>query len=201
MNKGLSTIIVITLAAGLLAGTAWAQNIYKTVDEDGNIIYSDQAPPDGSPPMELPEITIIETDYPNAEENLAKRVAGGDAAEGTDKPKSPRELRRLYRDFKILQPAPDETFWGSGNTVVVAWGSKTPFEPDMFVALFVNGNRQVAAPNGNVALSLDRGEHQVYAELRDGRNRRIVTTETVTFHVKQHSANFNRRAASPGGGN
>jgi hypothetical protein len=41
--------------------------------------------------------------------------------------------------------------------------------------------------SGSVSLTLDRGEHQVYAELLNAQNRRIVATETVTFFVMQGS--------------
>jgi len=68
--------------------------------------------------------------------------------------------------------------------------------------LFVDGESQPAPASGGSTLTLDRGEHQVFAELRDARNRRVLTTETVTFFVKQHSENFNRPVARPrpGGG-
>ena len=75
-------------------------------------------------------------------------------------------------------------------TVVVTWGSSAEIPPEMSVMLYVNGEGQKAPASGSVTLTLDRGEHQVYAELRDARNRRVVTTDTVTFFVKQHSVNF-----------
>jgi hypothetical protein len=37
---------------------------------------------------------------------------------------------------------------------------------------------------------LDRGEHNVYAELKDAQGRRIARTDTVTFFMKQGSQNF-----------
>ena len=68
------------------------------------------------------------------------------------------------------------------------------------VFLFVDGDSQEFPVNGSAQLVLERGEHQVYAELRDPRNRRITATEPVTFFVKQFSQNFNRPTASPGQG-
>jgi hypothetical protein len=67
----------------------------------------------------------------------------------------------------------------------------------MAVRLYVDGAAQDVAGNGSVSLTLDRGEHTVYAELLDARKRRIVSTETITFFVKQHSVNFNRPGAAP----
>ncbi|MDT8320839.1 MAG: hypothetical protein RQ826_09980, partial [Xanthomonadales bacterium] len=103
---------------------------------------------------------------------------------------NPRDLRKKFSDFRITQPQPEETFWGTANTVVVGWGSSAPIPPEMNVTLYVDGKPRKVPVSGGVSLTLDRGEHQVYAELRDARNRRIVTTDTVTFFVKQHSVNF-----------
>jgi hypothetical protein len=61
----------------------------------------------------------------------------------------------------------------------------------------VDGAAQDVAGNGSVSLTLDRGEHKVYAELLDARKRPIVTTDTVTFFVQQHSVNFNGPGVAP----
>jgi hypothetical protein len=125
----------------------------------------------------------------------AAEAEAGEAAEVREP--TPRELRRQFGDFRITQPAQEETFWGTANTVVVAWGSSQPALPDMSARLYLDGTPQDVPASGNLSLTLDRGEHTVYAELLDARKRRIVTTETVTFFVHQHSVNFNRPAASP----
>ena len=85
----------------------------------------------------------------------------------------------------------------TANTVVVAWGASQPPLPDMSARLYVDGTPRDVPAAGNLSLTLDRGEHKVYAELLDARKRRIVTTETVTFFVHQASVGFNRPAASP----
>jgi hypothetical protein len=199
MNKGLIRNIVM-VGILLLAGSAGlSADIWKVVDENGNVVYTDQKPSDGSPPMDLPELSVIETDYAKPE-ILTGTSEAGEAAGDDPTVKTPRELRRMYRDFQISRPMPDETFWGTGNTVIVSWGSATPFEPGLTAKLHVDGQSQAVPPEGNMTVTLDRGEHQVYAELLDTRGRRITTTDSVTFHVKQHSQNFARPAISPGGG-
>jgi hypothetical protein len=173
---------------------AWAADVWKVVDEDGNVSYTDQPPEDGSAPMKLPELSVIETDY-------QAPAPPGAAGEGESKEPTTRELRKLYRDFQITRPLPEETFWGTANTVMIAWGSTTALTPGMSVRLVVDGKAQTAPASGSVALTLDRGEHRVSAELRDSSNRRIVAADPVTFFVKQNSANFNRPRPVPRGGN
>jgi len=190
MNNGMIRTILLASALLLCVGPARAADIYKVVDKDGNVVYTDQPPADGSLPMDLPELSVIETD----KQSLAAPAAGN-AAEVAEEP-SPRDLRRMYSDFSITQPQNEETFWGTANTVVVGWGSTTPPAPDMSVRLFVDGQPQAVPSTGSVSLTLDRGEHEVYAELLDARNRRIVVTDTVTFFVQQASVGFNNPGTS-----
>ena len=191
MNKGLiNTLILLVIL--LFSSTAFAQgDIYKVVDKDGNVTFTDQPPNDAAQPLDLPPLSVIETDI-----QVPETPAAG-TADDESKPPTIRELKKQFRDFRITRPQPEETFWGTANSVVVSWGSSQPIPQNMSARLFVDGAGQNAPAQGGVTLTLDRGEHQVYAELRDEQNRRIATTDTVTFFVKQHSANFNRPAVGP----
>jgi len=180
MTKGMIKTIVVSTAALFLAATAWSGEIYKVVDKDGNVTFTDQSPGDGSQPMNLPELSVIETDSADTQ---------APASAAAEEPSGPtaRELRQMYSDFSITQPANEETFWGTANTVTVSWGGQTAPAAGMNVLLYVNNNPQMVTGSGSVSLTLDRGEHQVYAELLNAQNRRIVATETVTFFVMQNS--------------
>ena len=184
MNNGMIKAILLLSVLLLLAGQVAAGEIYKVVDKDGNVTFTDQPPGDGTQPMDLPELSVVESateDSPPAAETEAAPV---------EQELTIRELRSMYSDFKITQPQNEENFWGTANSVVISWDSNIPPTPEMSVRLVVNGETQLAPAAGGVTLTLDRGEHTVYAELRNGRNRRIATTETVTFFVRQHSGNF-----------
>ena len=188
MNKGMVKTFCIAVFL-LLPLAAFAEGeIYKIVDKDGNITFTDQRPSSDAQPMDLPPLSVIETDIQRPAESEA--AAEAEAAEPI--PLTPRELRRKFRDFSITSPQPEETFWGTANSVVVTWGSEQPLESDMKVLLYVDGESREAPGSGSLTLTLERGEHNVYAELRDARNRRVLTTDTVTFFVKQNSENFNR---------
>ena len=63
MNKGL---IIAWLGCLVLAGPLAAQSggeIYKVVDEHGNVTYTDQRPSEGAVPMDLPPLSVVETDF------------------------------------------------------------------------------------------------------------------------------------------
>lgn len=195
MNKGIFSTLA-TLVFFLLTMSAHAEGeIYKVVDKDGNVTFTDQRPSASAQPMDLPPLSVIETDTP-----APAASADGAADSEEPAPPTPQELRRQFRDFRITRPIQDETFWGTENTVVVTWESSQAIPPAMRVMLYVDGKSQAAPVSGGVSLTLDRGEHQVYAELRDERNRRVVTTQTITFFVKQASVGNSRPVARPRGG-
>jgi hypothetical protein len=193
MTKGLTRKLVLLLILLPLTAIA-AGEIYRVVDENGNVTFTDQKPASGGEVVDLPPLSVIETDI----QVPAKTAADAEAA-AEPAPATPRELRRQFRDFRITQPQNEETFWGTANTVVVSWGSSQEIPPEMSTVLYVDGEPRDVPAAGSSTLTLDRGEHQVYAELRDQRKRRIVTTPTVTFFVKQHSVLFNRPNGSPSG--
>lgn len=175
-------------AAWFAAAASLHAQVYKIEDEHGNVTYTDQAPGDGAEPMELPGLSVVETEP-------VETLPGAEDDEVAPAEPTPRELRRMYRDFAITRPANEETFWGTGNQVVVSWGAANPLLPDMRVRLYLDGEAQEETRQTMIALELDRGEHSVYAELLDHRGRRLITTPTVTFFVKQNSRLFN----NPGG--
>ena len=189
MNKGPVSVLLVALCMAAPLTAVAEREIFKIVNPDGSVTYTDQKPAPGAQPVELKPLSVVETDIPAPEVPAAGEEAA--AAESTQ-----RDLKRMYRDFRITQPANEETFWGSGNQVVISWGASEPLAEGMRVVLYVNGEPQEASGSNSVSVTLDRGEHQVYAILRDANNRRLVSTQPVTFYVKQHSVNFGRRANS-----
>lgn len=185
MNKGMICTLIF-LALVLVPIAAYSEGeIYKVVDADGNVTFTDQRPSTNAQPMDLPPLSVIKTETPVPTTSAEDAASKDESAE----PTTP-ELRRQFRDFRISRPLPEETFWGTENTVVVTWESSQPIPPQLRVVLYVDGKEQQVSGAASASLTLDRGEHQVYAELRDRRNRRVANTETVTFYVKQYSAKF-----------
>ncbi len=193
MDKGMNGVkalfLMLTCFCLIASGHAWGQvHIYKIVDENGNVTFTDQSPGDGTEPMVLPELSVVSTDPAEpSEPESAPVVTPEEEAELT-----PRELRQLYKDFKITQPSPEETFWGTENTVVISWGVSEPLQPGMKVQILVNGQARPASEENMVAVTLDRGEHTASAVLLDARGRRVVTAPSVRFFVQQQSIQRNR---------
>ena len=190
MKRGRLPVLVLLLTP--LVALAEGE-IYKIVNPDGTVTFTDQRPAPDAEPLELRPLSVVETEPVQSSDTAA------DSEEKPDEPTA-RDLQRMYRDFRITQPQNEETFWGSGNEVTVSWGASQPIREGLVVTLYVDGAPRPVLSGDSVSLVLDRGEHQVYAVLRDANKRRIAATETVTFFVKQHSVNFNRPTPSPRNG-
>lgn len=184
------------LFAALFAAAAQAE-IYKVVDEDGNVTYTDQKPHPDAQPVQLRGLSIISPQQPTTQPPSRTK----DEAAEEEAVTSIRALRRGYRDFTLVSPEQDQTIWGNETPMTVVWNTQYALQPGMQVTVYLNGTPQppTSSPAVNIG-RLNRGSYQVYAELTDARNRSIATTQTVDFYIRQHSALFPGRQDAGGGG-
>ncbi|MBT8070444.1 MAG: DUF4124 domain-containing protein [Xanthomonadales bacterium] len=196
-------LILLIMALVIPASSAMAQ-VYKVVDENGNVTYTDQPPGDGSKPVELAPISVIETpEYKKTARELAAEAEAEARAQGKEpeaKEESLRTLRARYRDFAIISPQQEEAVWSPEGPVSIAWNTGTQLMPGMKVAVTVDGKRLASGTERLIMVpGLERGEHTVGAELTDSRNRRVATAQPVTFFIRQPGL-YNRVRPVPGGG-
>ena len=187
MNSSTAGLLSKVLMAACLvafAATAAAQ-VYKTVDENGNVIYTDQPPDPDAKPVELPGLSVIES------VKAPEPVESEDAAPGEEAVTDIRELRRGYRDFQITKPAQDEYVEGTGNMVTIAWDTRYALQPGMAVIISLDGTQLEPTVSSAITVQqVDRGEHTVSARLVDSQLRVIADAAPVTFYVRQFSQNF-----------
>ena len=143
MHKGMIPVLVSLFFLAIFSAPAASANIYKVVDEDGNVTYTDQKPSPGAQPVDLPPLSVVETTKPD--------VPAVTSPGAEEKAVTPRDLRKQFSDFRIIQPQNEETFWGTANTVVVSWGSSQPVPEDMKVVWYVDGRCDVGQFSRNSA--------------------------------------------------
>ncbi|MDX1459741.1 MAG: DUF4124 domain-containing protein [Xanthomonadales bacterium] len=177
---------LLAATALVLAVPAKAQ-VYKIVDENGNVTYTDQAPGPDAKPVDLPGLSIISPQQrPETPRSLAR-----DVPKEANEVSNLGELRRSYNDFAIVAPKPDESLWGTGNAVQVAWDTRYRLQAGMSVVIYLDGEAQPPTTSPVITFEqLDRGSHTVSAELYDRRNRKIATAEPVSFYIRQGSRLF-----------
>lgn len=176
---GLPTLLA-TLLLGMwlmaIAFPAWSSEIYKSYDENGNVVYSDQPPSPEAEPLELPEANIV-----SSTRAQPSPVAG----DGDDDGNIPLVLQ-------MLSPVDEETFWGTGRTLDVAFEVQPEMRPGMRIAVYIDDRREALLSSSRGTInSIERGTHSIRAELLDSRGNVLTNVEPRTFFMKQYSRNFN----------
>lgn len=184
-------LLVLAFLIGYPLQSAFAQ-IYKVVDKDGNVSYTDTAPKDGSKPVDLQPISVIETPEYQVKAK-PEQVEGGSK-------KSLRALRSEYRDFSIISPTPEDSIWAPEKTLTVTWRTKKPLLQGMMVRVVVDGNELDPSSSTLIVVPpLERGEHTVGASLVDSDGKVITKAASVTFYVRQPNLFTNPPVARPKG--
>lgn len=185
--------LILTALLFSLAAAPLTAEVYKIVDKDGNVTFTDQAPGDGSKPIKLPPLSVIETP---TYETKAKAVEGEDG-----QPMSLRAQRIMYRDFAIVAPQSEESIWHPDAPVTVAWSTGAPLQMGMKVSVSVDGKLQTFTTDQIIPVAnLERGEHTVTARLTNDRNQTVASAEPIIFFVRRPGLNNRVRPAPRGGG-
>lgn len=166
--------ILISFFIGILLNVSHSgAQIYKTVDEDGNIIFTDQPASADAQPMELSPLAAISDPVP-----VAPRP---DPAADT------REQAVRYR-ISIVSPQQDQTLWGTVGNVPVQVSTRPTLQPGYRVAIYLNGTQVDEMVGGikNIG-GVDRGTHQISAAVINESGKKVSNTSRATFHMKQHS--------------
>ena len=157
----------------LMAAPVSAGSVYKTVDEEGNVSYTDNPPSEGdrAEPVDLPAI--------NTQPALEVKL----------KPKEQPPKETGYKEVSILSPAQDATIPPGQRNVVVQVFLEPALKPSHRVQLLHNGN-----PHGQPAFAtsftideLIRGMHTLQAQVVDESDAVVASSQTVTIHVKRAS--------------
>jgi Domain of unknown function (DUF4124) len=181
--------IVLILASLAVTLVAQSQEIYRWVDKNGVVHYSDQ--PD-SPNAEL--INVIE---PNAYEAQEQAQAGDSGAGDSGEPEEDEPAVSPYGSLSIVSPTPDQVFFGADAVVNVAADLQGTLRPDHSVVFFLNGNRKQADGLNTDYSDLARGTYFLRVSIMDGAGRPVITSQQTNFHVRQPSMNSPQSPTAP----
>jgi hypothetical protein len=186
LNTHKAFLLTLTVLFLALAAAPLTAEVYKVVDKDGNVTYTDQPPGDGSKPIKLQPISVVETPV---YETKAKPAVEGEDGE----PLSLRTLRGMYRDFAIVAPQSEESIWHPDRPITVAWSTGTPLQAGMKASVSVDGQLQANTTDRVVPVAnLERGEHRVTASLTNEKNQTVATAEPIVFFVRRPGLNNSR---------
>jgi hypothetical protein len=172
-----SILILAGLAVSLAAAS---QEIYRWVDKDGVIHFSDQP---GAANAEL--ITVLEPNVSDAEDSSA--AAAASSGMEADEPPAPDVA--AYDSLAIVSPTPDQVFFGADAVVSATAELGGTLRPDHTVVFFLNGNRHEATGLSTEFTNLARGSYFLRASILDQSGRPVISSQQLSFHVRQPSIN------------
>lgn len=152
-------------------------DIYRIVDDEGRVSYTDQAPVEG----QLAD--RIEIDKPNTQPALKAKPV--EAKTGTEQEALPTRYDRVA----IVQPANESTVPPGQMEVVVELVTEPTLAQNHQVLLLHNGAPygEPAATNSFIIGDLIRGTHQIQARIIDENAKVIASSNTITLYVKRTS--------------
>ena len=184
MNRKHRLLLLLSLVC-LGAGTASAQ-FYKSVDEEGNIVYSDTPTP-GAEKLKPPPISTVDS-LPKPEQ-ASETEAEADEEAGEESAKKPPTR---YTKFAIASPGNDATIWDNTGAVPVSLVLEPPLDTENGhrVYVYVDGKAVVRKSQSMVQQlsGIDRGMHKIRAEIRDQNRKTLKRTGNVTIHMKRASS-------------
>jgi hypothetical protein len=186
--------VLLFSAAALTSGTALAK-LYKSIDEQGNVVYSDTPTP-GAEQLTPPPISTV----PGRKVERPAESKPGE--EGEEKPAKKPPTK--YTKFVMVTPKNDDTIWDNNGAVTLSLTLEPPLdiENGHSVWVYVDGNAVVRKSQALVQplTGIDRGAHTIRAEVRDANRKTLKRTKNVTVHMKRASAlSPNRRDRITGG--
>ena len=173
----LAVALVTVFAAFVLAAPVSAQQgIYRWVDDNGVVHFSD-TPRDGA---EEVEISPVQTFSAPAAATARPAAAEGEAAEPD----------ALYDALEIVSPSEEETIWNTGGVITVSVSPQPALKPGHSLAIYYNGQLINGDQPRATSVQLSevfRGEHTISAEIRSASGRVLKRADPVTFFYRQTS--------------
>lgn len=158
-------VLLMLLSVAVAANAA----VYRWIDADGTVTYSDRPQP-GSERLKL---TPLQTYNPAP-------VSKGTAS-------VPTQTRQFedYEEFAILAPRNNATFRNNGGNVDVQLKLEPVLRSTHTVGIILN-DRTVGEAGSTMSLTLsnvDRGTHRLQAVIMDKSGNELARTDPVTFHL------------------
>jgi len=154
------------LTIGLLLltimGFAVAETVYKSVDENGNIIFTDK-PSNDAEEIKLQELQTIKNPNP---------------AKYTSRPKQPKK-EAPYKSFLVSNPADGAGIRSNTGDVSISLLLQPPLRSGHKIIISMDGKEVSNGSTSSVPLqNVDRGTHNISASVVDGSGTQLISTSS-----------------------
>lgn len=160
-----------------LAATAGAAEVYRHVDKEGVVHYSDQPPAKGAKPIVLPPIQVVGP--------VGGRPTAGSAAAAAAT--EPDLTGSAPLSVSIMSPTPDQTFRADDRLLPVSVRMNQPLPEGHGLLYLLDGTAQNTEPTRALNFTLngvERGEHMIAVATVDASGKEVARTAPVIVHMK-----------------
>jgi len=160
------------LVPALLVSFSAHAGLYKGLDEEGNVIYSDK-PFDNAEQFTPPPLTIVDA---------PKVPAKVEAVEEEEK-----TAETSYKKFTITAPKHNQTIWNEPNLMVALSLTPALSIAEGHTTWLLMDGKPLVKKSKSLLLQIgraDRGQHTLQAQVRNKKGKIIKRTQKVTVHIK-----------------
>ena len=187
---------ILSLSAVLLtlSAAAGATEVYRHVDKDGVVHYSDQPPTKGARPAVLPPIQVVGP--------VGGRPTPG-SSPGTAVITDADLTGAAPLSVSIMSPTPDQTLRRDDRLLPVSVRMNQPLPQGHGLLYLLDGTARNAEPTRALNFTfagVERGEHLVAVATVDTNGREIARTAPVIVHMKPGSLPTQERPPAPARG-
>ncbi len=162
-----------------------AAEIYRTVDEHGNVVFTDVPPRPGQPGE------TVELQAPNFFETPPQRATGIslEAWLESQAESEPDEAATVgYERLRVAEPPHDAAIRENAGNVVIRADLQPDLRPGHAVQVYLDGALRQTAHDTTIQLvNLDRGTHSVELRVVDEAGNPLITSEPSVFHLQRRS--------------
>ena len=180
---GAALVSLIVTAVLAFAPIGVHAEIYKVIDKDGNVVFTDVPPKDKSAPVTLSQ--------PNQYSNSDTAPAPPPTVVLTPDTDSEEAEAISYEGLEIVSPLNDAAVRENAGNVVIQVTMEPQYDPTSGyqVQLMMDGELVSTAYSTQHRLeNVDRGTHVIVANLIDELGRVVATSAPSTFHLLRYSA-------------
>ena len=157
--------LIFSLLLTFIFACVHAETVYKTVDEEGNIIFSDQPSADAEK-IELKQLQTIKN--PNPPQNVPPATQ--------TKSEQPAAF---YQAFSVVSPAEGEGYRSNNGALTIQLSLQPSLKRGHKVIIKMDGKTISSGKSLSVNLqNVDRGTHSISAAVVDADNKTLISTSS-----------------------
>ncbi|VAW88083.1 hypothetical protein MNBD_GAMMA18-1453 [hydrothermal vent metagenome] len=163
----------------LLLALPCGAEMYKWVDDDGNVSYGDYPAPDQEKQVIKPiPISTYSSSYRKPDTKLATKQA-----------KKAKETR--YTQLTIAQPQDDAAIRSNNGQLTVTLVVTPPLDTKAGhkIELILDGSKIATSDGSSITLAnLNRGTHSLEAKIINKKGEMLIASPSQTFHLLRSTA-------------